>query len=428
MLLSKSRFIAAMGGKRGGKTTGGCWWMVNEVQNSPNQTQHLIAAPTYDQLNASVLNKFFMEFPQLRQYYKKQNKVIELPGEKSIFCRSLDQPQHVEGLNLTRIWVDEADGLNKPTWDIVQSRTGTTLGRILLTSSVYPSSWMYEEQRVNPDLWEVLTWESIDNPAFPKEEWDRLRRVLPPDQFAREYQSQFIFGQGSILGNILKYGKVTQFPKGVVPIRTWIGLDFGFSDPTAIVVIQLGSNGSYYVTDEYYSTGMVMFDIEYWLGHYFDKYTSAGMRVSYTFVDGQAAIPKNSLPPRFNLIDADKSVGSINKGISLMRNLIQQEKFFYFAHCTNFEREAREWSWEARGIGNVPEDRNNHAIDAARYAISSSYPMIQGIELVASEEQILSPFWERRKEEGVLRNGKFSNKIVEEDAYESFADSGEDYF
>lgn len=427
MLMSKARFIAAMGGKRGGKTTGGCYWAYREWMAAGPDTQHLIGAPTYDQLNASVLTKLFLELPPLRRYYKKKDRVLELPNGITVFCRSLDQPEHVEGLNLSSEWIDEADGLNKATWDILQSRTGTTLGRILLTSSVYPNSWMYEEMRTNPELWETLTWESKDNPAFPVEEWERLRRTMPPEQFAREYQSEFVFGQGSILGGMLRYGVVDRMPEGVVVVKTWIGLDFGWGDPTAIVVVQLCSNGCYYIVDEHYQTKMNVPDIDFWLGHFFNLYSALGQKPSYTFFDTAGAIPAHSLKPHFNLMPADKGMGSIRRGINLMTSLIQQEKLCIFSRCVNAVREIREWSWEARGDGSTPEDRNNHTIDAFRYAIDGSWDMVQGLTLTPSAHQDLSPYWERRKDDGVLRNGVLVSTMEEEQEYGEF-DAYPEYF
>lgn len=391
---STARFIFAMGGKRGGKTTAGCYWA--EMQSEKPNAVGLIGAPTFDQLTQSTLVKFFSVFPQLERYYFKKVKMIVLPSGSKIYIRSLDIPKYIEGLNLNWAWIDEADGLNYPTWNILRGRVASTKGRILLTSTIYPDSWIYEYVYKNSEntenMFDIITWESRVNPSFPTSEWESLKKELDPVIFDREYRSQFVWSQGSVYGNFSQEDVIDSLPEGMKILKTFVGLDFGYLDPTAILVVSYGSDNNWYVRDEMYKTGMDIQNIDHWLNYFKGKYGFA-----YTFVDPQAAIDKHSLQSKFNIIDADKDIA---KGITSVRNLIYQHRLKIFTRCYNTLREIRSYSYQRGGVfmKEVPEDRNNHAMDAMRYVLYKAQTFVEGMAHSSydTDEPELSEFWKRR--------------------------------
>jgi PBSX family phage terminase large subunit len=395
VLDSKARFIFSMGGKRGGKTTAGCYW--SEMQMEIPNSVGLIAAPTFDQLTQSVLVKFFSTFPQLEQYYYKKSKMLALPNGSKVYVRSLDMPGYIEGLNLNWAWVDEADGLNYPTWLVLRGRVATTLGRILMTTTIYPNSWIYDYiyKAGNKDMVDLITWESLDNPSFPKSEWDALKRELDPVIFEREYQSKFVWGQGLVYQAFSNNDVFNQMPDDVMPIKTFIGLDFGWNDPTAIIVMQFCSDGRWYVVDEHYKPGMNIDEINYWLEYFDKKYN----HISYTIVDPQAAIPRFSLNEKMNVIAGDKDIAS---GISLMRNTCFQHRLKIKASCYNTIREIKSYEYQhgQTFLKEIPEDKNNHALDAIRYVLKTASPMVDHLATtfgIEDENKELPAFWQRRK-------------------------------
>jgi hypothetical protein len=79
-----TQFGAAICGSQSGKTTVGAVWAGLRIQDelkTKKPRPGLIGAPTYKLLRQSTLQKFWEQFPNLQQYYRKQESVIELPYE-----------------------------------------------------------------------------------------------------------------------------------------------------------------------------------------------------------------------------------------------------------------------------------------------------------------------------------------------------------
>ena len=75
-----------------------------------------------------------------------------------------------------------------------------------------------------------------------------------------------------------------------------------------------------------------------------------------------------------NIIGAVKGPGSVNQGIQL----IQNAPIYVTRRSVNLIRESRNYLWLSDNSGkitNTPQDFDNHALDAARYAVQSLNPV-----------------------------------------------------
>lgn len=428
---SEKRFIFAMGGKRGGKTTVGAYWSYQELAKmrrrmSPSGMSTvpptgLIAAPTYDQLQQSTLLKFFEEFPGLRRYYKEYKKQIEIPIGKGadgkpliskVYTRSLDEWKNVEGLNLDWGWIDEADSLQYQAWHTVMSRTGTTQGKILCTTTIYPASWINEmvNKRKDPDS-TIITWPSIENPAFPLEEWERLKAQTDPTVFAREYMSQFVFESGLVYGDILEYGLLDSVPEGVTMLATFIGIDYGLNDLTAVICVGFGSDGNWYILGERVSPGMNVDMINERVGELMEEFGKPWA----TFFDPAGGIAVLSLRQDCFPMAATKKMQDTPEKtgrITLIRNLIFQRKVYTLSRNLVTNREFGTYSFQNDG---KPEDRNNHCMDGFGYCVYSGFNMVDGLR-PKQEKKVLPTLWRVMEEQGYLKDGVFQNTISQEDS------------
>jgi PBSX family phage terminase large subunit len=424
------RFKFAMGGKRGGKTTVGCYWAAQEMVKMRHRRmtsgeemmvppKGLIAAPTFDQLMQSTIAKFFEEFPHMKRYFREYKKQFDVPigtgpnGKpiiSEIFVRSLDVPKNIEGMNLDWEWIDEADSLTEYAWNIARGRVSTTKGHILCTTTIYPASWIYERvyKRADPD-YEIITWPSNENPAFPQEEWEKLKEELDPMQFAREYESKFMFDFGRIYSDWSDWSVVDDFPADATPLAWYFGLDFGSADPTAIVVMAYCSDGCWYIVDEYYRENMNIEEINAILEMFVKKYGQPWN----TWMDYAGGVAANSVTGTCFPMDAIKGPGSIEKGINLIRNLAFQRRIFVMRRCRNTIRERSLYSWKSAG---VPEDSNNHTLDAVRYVLFSSVQAVEGLKK-AEPKKRLPTLWAAMEEDGLLKDGVFLNTIDSDDNY-----------
>ena len=420
VLTSKKRFIFALAGQRGGKTQIGTFWAYMGMQ-TPN-TNGFIAANTLDQLNQSVLQKFFENFPQLRRYWVKRDRMLILPNESKVFFRSMDNPELIKGLNLHWAWVDEADGLNLYSWEILRSRVATTGGKILATSSIYRRSWIHTEiyQKFIKDPnseYDFITWKSSDNPSFPIEEFERLKTEMDPMDFAREYGGEFSFASGLVYGSILEYGVVPGYLNNSKPVALVFGLDFGVNDPNTISVLTYNDDGNVYIIDEFYRAGIGTQELNKELQSFVDRYG----RPYSTYMDPAGGIARRSLISSANPVDADKH---ILDRIQLLRNLIYQKRLYVFEKCVNHRREFSQYAFDPRHP-ELPIDKYNHCMDAAGMALENSYDILYHRTQEKKKEEDLTSFWQGKKEAGLYKeNGMLDNKrnkyLGEEDYWSEY--------
>lgn len=438
---SDARFIVALGGQRGGKTTVGAYWSVDQAYKMrTEQTARgekkvppagLIVAPTYDQLNHATLLRFFEEFPQLHKYYKQYQKEIRIPigihtnpttGKKEklesiIFTRSVEDPDNVKGIRAWWVWFDEADGGRPEAWEMVKGRISDHEdGKILITSTIYRSSWInrliYQPILAGKlERAEIITWPSIERTGFPKSEWDQMRKEMDPVVFARDYESKFVFESGLVYGEMTKYGIIDAVPEGVKMLATFFGLDYGVNHPSAVLYMGYGSDQNWYVIDEHVQEGMNVDQINEVLQNMLDLYRPQHGDPWATYYDPAGGVAVHSILPDVFPIAAIKDIPG---RITLIRNLIFQKRVYCLSKCYRTIRELSLYAFDP--VRNQPVDRDNHAMDALGYVIHNGWANVDGLA---------SPEPERKKNRieldlearGLLKDGVFQTIVASDDYY-----------
>jgi hypothetical protein len=397
---TQARFIVAMGGTRGGKTTIGAYWTYNEMTKMREEItaagaklvppEGFITSPTYDQLKSATLSRFFKEFPSIKQYYREYKREIIVPIYKekgkviysTTYCRSLEEPDHaLKGGKTWFIWMDEADGADEYAFDVAQLRVTDTIGKILITSTIYRNSWInrkiyqgIKSGHLNPKDWAIITWPSNENPSFPKSEWERLKLELDPIIFAREFESKFIFETGLVYGNILNYGIIDKIPNGVKILATFYSIDYGLNDPTVIMIVGYGSDSCWYVLNEYVKQMMDVSEINDVLNSYLEIYRPIYGDPYATYYDPAGGVAVLSINPDVFPIAAKKDIPST---VTLIRNFIYQRRLYILSHNKNLIKEISTYAFDP--IKHIPVDRENHSTDALGYAIKNGWPSVDGL-------------------------------------------------
>ncbi len=159
--------------------------------------------------------------------------------------------------------------------------------------------------------------------------------------------------------------------EGVIPhviefwkMRHFFGLDYGYTnDPTAFIAfVVCPDSKEIYIYDEHYETRMLNCDIA-------DMIKRKGFTKERIRAD--CAEPKSNEDLRrlgiSRIMPSVKGKDSILNGIAQ----IQEYKIFVHPRCKNTLDELSSYCWKKdsgeNGV-NVPEDENNHLMDAMRYA------------------------------------------------------------
>jgi len=387
VMASIARFIGCIAGIRGGKTTIGAIWLLREIDRdraAGKLGDYLICAPTSKILDQSTLPKFKEFFPQDWGVWKEQKSYFELkwnrPGSTEpcrIFVRSMDEPDSVEGMDCLAAWMDEVGKMKVQAWINVQGRLSVQQGRCILTTTPYAVNWFYKDvyKMAGDKDYDIITWCSSDNPVFPPDEIERAKRTLPRAIFERRYLGKFTRLEG------LVYPEFDESEHIIEPFdipSEWLrfgGLDFGHSNPNAIVCISQDPTANiFYVYKEFYRSETLLKNISNFI-------TNEGL--AYVLADTQSSqliAELNQYHGNRNVKEADKQ---ISVGIERVRGLLQEGRLKFFKDkCSNTVNEIAQYHYAVtdgnRDASEKPVAKDNHAMDALRYAFSRP---LQGLYL-----------------------------------------------
>jgi hypothetical protein len=243
--------VAVIAGTRGGKTSFGPLWLAREMRRK-GPGDYLVAAPTLTLIDRAAGPELEDLFVRRLKIARKRSAhwqfIIEEHGHRRLWpnrryerpSRILfghgDEPETMEAIGAKATWLDEAGqkAFKFGSWDAVERRLHIDRGRILLTTTPYTIGWL---KQVIVDEWEkahgqhprydVIRFDSIDNPAFPRSEWDRMQTTLPRWKFDLFYRAHFTRPAGMIFDCFDE--RVHKVPPFAIPAtwRRWLGLDFG---------------------------------------------------------------------------------------------------------------------------------------------------------------------------------------------------------
>lgn len=378
---SKARYIGALAGIRGGKTTAGAVWLCSRIfadYKAGKRGDYLIVAPTIKILEQSTLPKFKEYFPADWGVYKDKKGSFDLIWCRKdskepcrIFVRSMDDPNSIEGMEALAIWGDEVGQMKGEAWPNLVGRVSITQGPILMTSTPYAMNWFYTEvykkwKEGNPNF-EVIAWSSKDNPAFPLAEYENARTILPPQIFERRYNGKFTRMEGLVYPEFDEDRHVVDpFP---IPSKGLIfgGMDFGRNNPNAIVCIwEDPETKVYYVYKEFYRSEVLLQEMASFL-------KSEGM--AYVLADTQAAQLIAELQQFYQVRGVKEADKGIEVGIERIRTLLIEDRLKFFKNKTpRTLDEIKHYHYAnqtyEKNASDKPIAKDNHAMDALRYAFS----------------------------------------------------------
>ncbi len=246
---SESKFCAFVGGVRSGKTTAGTLKAINcacDMEHSMCKVGAVIA-PTMQMMNDVCLPiwRNFLPRRMVRQFKASQSKLLLANGNTVLF-RSAENPERLSGLTLDWFHIDEAAMMQKSVWDILHSRIISTRGRGFITTTPRGRNWVFDLCR--SDEFFTVSARTVENPFVDMREIELARKMLDDKFFRQQYEASFIenaplvfseFGDENI-GNFAFDGK----------LRTFVGADFGWTHPSALVWVQMRTDGQLFVISE----------------------------------------------------------------------------------------------------------------------------------------------------------------------------------
>jgi len=315
---------------------------------------YTIIRKTYNALRDTVMRDFFDILNAQGMYreanHNKSNSEYLLNGNLIEF-RGLDQPQKKRGSKRKRLFVNEANEISLEDWMQLIMRT---TGEVFLDYN--PSeefSWIYDKVIPRDDC-ELIHSTYKDNKFLEKEIIDEIERLEVADPDYWEVYGLGLRGKAKEL-IYSNWGVFKELSQKID--ETFYGLDFGYTNPTALVKIDLCDTLPY-MTEMLYrthlTTPMIITELE-------------NLKVNKSdYIYGDSAEPgkiEEISQAGYNIHPSDKSVSD---GIEFC----QRKRMFI--QGANLEKEIKCYKWKVNKDGVILKDDpvkfNDHLCDAFRYA------------------------------------------------------------
>jgi len=360
LLDSKSKIVVEQGGTRSGKTYNILLYIIFHYCQVNKGKTITICRKTFPALRASVMRDFFDILKQHDKYeeelHNKSNSEYQLDGNLIEFI-SVDESQKIRGRKRDFLFINEANELEIESWRQLAFRTSEKIVIDYNPSDEY--HWIYDKVITRDDA-EFYKTTYKDNKFLDQTIIEEIERLRDTDE---QYWQIYGLGEkGFSKSTIFNYAEINEIPEDAEFIS--YGADFGYTnDPTTTVSVYK-KDYNLYIKEHLYQTQMTTVDIH-------NKWRQIGITSEPIYCD--------SAEPR--LIDELKRMGwkarpsikgadSINAGIDLLKRF----KIYIHKDSHNAIQEFRNYKWQEDKSGklmNKPVDKNNHLIDATRYATYS---------------------------------------------------------
>ena len=360
---------------------------------------YLIARNVSSTLRTSVFNEIDKVITEwgLRDLFtvNKAEMTFTCRNGYQAILKGLDDPEKIKSITpkkgiITDIVIEEATETTKDAYKQLTKRLrGTTRGNIqkrvtLLFNPILKSHWIYKEffngwidgvDLLRLDKILIFKTTHLNNQFLSDQ--DHAALEAETDEY---YYNVYTLGNWGVLGDVVFTNwHVEDIKSNPDLLKTFDifrhGLDFGFTnDPTAYNKIYYHkASKRLYILDEWNARGVTNDDIS---------------RAVRPFV-GDDVIVCDSAEPKsivelsalgVNAAGARKGKDSVNHGIQWLK----QQKIIIDASCQHTRSNFEVYHWTKNKAGevlNIPVDRDNHHIDAIRYAM-------EDLMLTAGDDEI----------------------------------------
>lgn len=354
--------ISLQGSARSGKTYNVMIWLILYALRVPHIKISVVRA-TLPALKGSVLEDFNTIMHQLGVYndrhFNKTDLVYWFRSCSTIEFFSASDEQRLRGRKRDILFVNEANELSAIQFQQLKMRT-SHLTIIDYNPSFSEEHWIAKDFNRDPRTYHFVSTYK-DNPFLEQTIIDEIESLQHKNKSLWQ-----IFGEGKmaqIEGLVFtNVETIDTLPEHIK--RTFIGIDFGFTnDPTAIVEVAYDRQ-ALYISEVCYRTQMLQQDIIRVLKQH-----------PRTKVISESADPRlieEIYRAGIDIHAVRKYPGSIEAGVAWML----QHPIRVTAHSTNVLKELHNYVYSQDKEGkllNTPVDAYNHAIDATRYVCMTQW-------------------------------------------------------
>lgn len=356
-----------------------------------NPGRYWLIAPEYKQAKSIYWRDLVDEYiPEALVVKKNDNELIlqirtAVEGKTSIIeFKGSDNENSLRGAGLKGVILDEFAFQKEHVWDkIISPMLVQTDGwAIFITTpngvaNHFKKFWdnaVANEAKKDNKLWKTFHFTSYDNPLIKEDNLNAERDRLTPEFFEQEYMAEFAKFTGLIYTGFDDKIHVRDFEIE----ENWSfyrALDFGAVDPDAMPFIGVNKDGVIHIFDEIYISNLYTSELaelikqksahRYFIATYADSAGKQQIMDLGTYGVHCVPVKKNT---------GERGTSWIVAGINKVQQLLKENKIVVHPRCKGMIKEFMSYSWRKDRLGeavNMPEDKNNHLLDAFRYFVVS---------------------------------------------------------
>jgi hypothetical protein len=393
---SKARFPFLLGGTQLGKTCYAPHWLEREIRRK-GAGDYLAVTATFPLLNLKLLPEMLTVFQELYHYgeYSKSDKTFYFHQEKKkpyhqvlfpdadcqtrIIFGSATNPESIESATAKAAVMDEVGQkqFRRDAWEATLRRLSLAQGRALGLSTLYTWGWLKTEvfdewEKGNPDF-DIIQVDSIVNPAFPLEEYERARHSMPDWKFQMFYRGRYAKPAGMIY-DCFDSGSVVEPFSVPENWHVYVGHDFGTVNMAGLWVAQDPTTGYLYIFKEYLDGGKATWEhVDKW------REMSSGLRLMKRVGGATHEEGWRGDFSQAGWMIHKPSVRDVEEGIQRVYGLIKTGKLFICRNCLYTLDEIQSYSYELDEnylpTGKIADKERYHIMDALRYVLSDFLPV-----------------------------------------------------
>lgn len=399
-------YVLYSGGVGSGKTLIGCITVLTMAVMESGD--YLICRLFNPELKLTTYKTFLDICPKdLIVEHRVADQIIRIRSKdgkiSNVIFRGLEEPDKHRSLNLNAAYIDEASQVSEEAFTLLQSRLrGRAYRKIICTTNPNGHSWLYRYW-IKKDFANEAAKKrfisfhapSTENTHLPEGYVQAMLDSWSDERVKREVLGSWDAFAGQIY---TEYSRNIHVVKPFVIPSEWtkfVGIDHGYRNPACALWCAMDYDGTIWVYREFYHNEWIIEEIvkgrkdtgEKGLirlngsdkieGIWIDPSTKADRGKESDFTTYLEFLPKD-----WSLIPANNEVGN---GIDRVKQLLKPDprtgkpQIYFFDTCVNVIEQMAQYKYEElspgqegkQNIKESPVKKDDHAVDALRYAIMS---------------------------------------------------------
>ena len=367
------------GAVRSGKTYSSLIRFLIEISEAPDGEMAIICRDAFA-FRRNILPVLFNLVGNDASYLEGKG-LLQIWGRKIhvIGAHDVRAEGKIRGATFVGAYVDEATLIPHAAWLVLLQRCAMGGAKVFATTNPdSPSHWLKKDFLDNNQDVAGFYFNMLDNPALTQQERDYLARQHKGIWYKRFVLGDWCLAEGAIFDFFDEQIHTISKPPTNAQFYL-VGVDIGFTNPTAFTLVGYNENVSpcLWVEKEYYWDSKEKgskTDSEYAADLL--EFVSTRNNVKFIYVDPAAASFKIELKRRENSIPVRDANNNVLEGIRSLSSMLANGDLKILSSCRKLINEIQGYCWDPKAAEkgeDAPLKRFDHEIDSLRYAIFSYF-------------------------------------------------------